>query len=215
MQAIAGWKWGFDNLGKKWTFLVADYAWGHSMAKEFGSRIEAAGGKAQEIRAPQDTKDFVPYLQKVDPDTEVLFTVFLGYNRFRCFEANRGTGTSQTASKIHRYLHYGRHRPRRGRQGISRRLLYGISSSTFGPGAKRIANLRKAYRKACGVDDDGKEVGNPKVSIAGSHMWSSWVVPYMIKLGIEQTGWKDNKKNPDFVKAVCNLKLKAGPWCPW
>jgi len=48
------------------------------MGEEFGSRIKAAGGKVQEIRAPQDTKDFVPYLQKVDPDTEVLFTAFLG-----------------------------------------------------------------------------------------------------------------------------------------
>jgi branched-chain amino acid transport system substrate-binding protein len=47
MQAIAGWKWGFDNMGKKWTFLVADYAWGHSMAKEFGSRV-MCGGKTQD-----------------------------------------------------------------------------------------------------------------------------------------------------------------------
>ncbi len=38
------------------------------MAKEFGSRVVAAGGKTQEIRAPQDAKDFVPYLQKIDPD---------------------------------------------------------------------------------------------------------------------------------------------------
>jgi hypothetical protein len=32
----------------------------------------------RKIRAPQDAKDFVPYLQKVNPDTEVLFIVFLG-----------------------------------------------------------------------------------------------------------------------------------------
>jgi hypothetical protein len=79
---------------------------------------------------------------------------------------------------------------------------------------KELQTYNKTYRKACGVQDDGKEVGNPKVTIAGSHMFSMWIYPYMIKLGIEQTGWKDNKKNADLIKAICSLKLKAGPWCP-
>ena len=57
--------------------MVADYAWGHSLAEEFGKRVKAAGGKVQEIRAPQTTKDFVPFLQKIDPDIDVLFTAFL------------------------------------------------------------------------------------------------------------------------------------------
>ena len=70
------------------------------------------------------------------------------------------------------------------------------------------------YRKACGVTDDGKEVGDPKITIAGSHMWSMWTVPYMIKQGVEQTGWKDNSKNADFIKSVVKMKIKAGPWTP-
>ena len=214
MQAIAGWKWGFDNLGKKWAFLVADYAWGHSMAKEFGSRIVAAGGKAQEIRAPQDTKDFVPYLQKIDPDTEVLFTVFLGTTALGVLRQTVELGLHQ---KLKRYTVICT------TEGIGQEEVGKESAGAYymeyhprhlDQVPKELQAYEKAYRKACGVDDNGREAGNPKVSIAGSHMWSMWTAPYMIKLGIEQTGWKDNKKNPDFVKAVCSLKLKAGPWTP-
>ena len=214
MQAIAGWKWAFDNLGKKWTFLVADYAWGHSMGEEFGSRIKAAGGKVQEIRAPQDTKDFVPYLQKVDPDTEVLFTAFLGavalgalrqtvelglHKRLQRYTVICSTETigQDDVGKESAGAYYLEYHPRH-----------------FDQVPKELQAYDKAYRKTCGVNDDGREVGSPKNTTAYSHMWSMWTVPYMIKLAIEQTGWKDNKKNADFVKAVCNLKIKAGPWAP-
>ena len=214
MQAIAGWKWGFDNLGKKWTFLVADYAWGHSMAKEFGSRVVAAGGKTQEIRAPQDAKDFVPFLQKVDPDTEVLFIVFLGTTALGALRQTVELGLDK---RLKRYTVICT------TEGIGQEEVGKESAGAYymeylprhlDQVPMELQTYERAYRKACGVDADGREVGNPKVSIAGSHMWSMWTAPYMIKLGIEQTGWKDNKKNPDFIKAVCSLKLKAGPWTP-
>jgi branched-chain amino acid transport system substrate-binding protein len=213
-QALAGWKWGFDNLGKKWTFLVADYAWGHSLAREFGSRIVAAGGKTQEIRAPQATQDFVPYLQKVDPDTEVLFTAFLG-------SAALGVLRQTVEVGLHKRLQ--RYTVICCTEGIGQEVVGKESIGAyyieyhprhFDQVPKELQAYDKAYRKACGVTDDGREVGNPKVTIAGSHMWSMWIYPYMIKLGIEQTGWKDNKKNADLINAICSLKLKAGPWCP-
>ena len=92
MQAMAGWEWAFKNLGKKWAFVVADYAWGHSLEEEFGKRVKAAGGKVQEIRAPQTTKDFVPFLQKIDPDIDVLFTAFLNPAALGVMRQIRGTG---------------------------------------------------------------------------------------------------------------------------
>jgi branched-chain amino acid transport system substrate-binding protein len=214
MQAAAGWKWGFDNLGKKWTFLVADYAWGHSLAEEFGSRIRAAGGSTQTIPAPQNASDFVPFLQKVEPDTQVLFTAFLSapalgvmrqsvelglhkrLQRFTVICSTEGIGQEEVG-KESAGAYYLEYHPRH-----------------FDQVPKNLQAFEKAYRKACGVTDDGKDVNDPKNTIAGSHMWSMWEVPYMIKLAVEETGWKDSKKNPDFVKAVCNLKIKAGPWAP-
>jgi len=213
-QAIAGWKFGFDNLGKNWTFLVADYAWGHSLAREFGSRVKAAGGKTQDIFAPPATSDFIPYLQKVDPDTQVLFTAFLG-------SAALGVLRQTVEIGLHKRLQ--RYTVICCTEGIGQEVVgkesIGAYYIEYHPRhldqvPKELHPYEKAYRKACGVDDDGKEVGNPKVTIAGSHMYSMWIYPYMIKLGIEQTGWKDSKKNADLIKAICSLKLKAGPWCP-
>ena len=213
-QAIAGWKFGFDNLGKNWTFLVADYAWGHSLAREFGSRVKAAGGKTQDIFAPPATSDFIPYLQKVDPDTQVLFTAFLG-------SAALGVLRQTVEIGLHKRLQ--RYTVICCTEGIGQEVVgkesIGAYYIEYHPRhldqvPKELHPFETAYRKACGVDNDGREVGNPKVTIAGSHMYSMWIYPYMIKLGIEQTGWKDGKKNADLINAICSLKLKAGPWCP-
>lgn len=213
-QALAGWKWAFDNLGKKWTFLNGDYAWGHSLAREFGGLIKAAGGKTQDIFAPPATADFIPYLQKVDPDTEVLFTAFLGtaalgvlrqtveiglhkrLQRFTVICSTEGIG-QEVVGKESIGAHYIEYHPRHLDQV-----------------PKELHPFEIAYRKACGVDEHGKEIGNPKVTIAGSHMYSMWIYPYQIKLAIEETGWKDNKQNADLIRAIRRQKLKAGPWCP-
>ena len=214
MQAAAGWKWGFDNLGRNWTFLVADYAWGHSLAEEFGNRIKAAGGKTQTILAPQNTSDFVPYLQKVSPDSQVLFTAFLGapalgvmrqtvelglhkrLKRYTVICCTDGVG-QETVGRESAGAHYLSYYPRYA-----------------GQVPKELQAFDKAYREACGVTDDGKDVKDPKNTSTASHMWSMWTTPHMIKLAVEKTGWKDAKKNADFMKAFSSLKVKAGPWAP-
>jgi branched-chain amino acid transport system substrate-binding protein len=214
MQAAAGWKWGFDNLGKNWTFLVADYAWGHSLAEEFGGRIAAAGGKTQTILAPQNTSDFVPYLQKVAPDSKVLFTAFLGapalgvmrqtvelglhkrLQRYTVICCTDGVG-QETVGKESAGAHYLSYYPRHA-----------------GQVPKELQPFDKAYRKAIGMTDDGKDAADPKNTSTASHMWTMWTTPYMIKQAVEKSGWKDEKKNADFMKAFCQLKIKAGPWAP-
>lgn len=162
-QAIAGWKFGFDNLGKKWTFLVADYAWGHSLAKEFGSRVVAAGGKVQNIMAPPATADFIPYLQKVDPDTQVLFTAFLG-------SAALGVLRQTVEIGLHKRLQ--RYTVICCTEGIGQEVVgkesIGAYYIEYHPRhldqvPKELHPYEIAYRKACGVDADGKEIGNPKV----------------------------------------------------
>jgi len=213
-QALAGWKWAFDNLGKKWTFLNADYAWGHSLAREFGGLIKAAGGKTQDIFAPPATADFIPYLQKVDPDTEVLFTAFLG-------TAALGVLRQTVEIGLHKRLQ--RYTVICCTEGIGQDVVgkesIGAYYIEYHPRhldqvPKELHPYEMAYRKACGVDENGREIGNPKVTIAGSHMYSMWIYPYQIKLAIEQTGWKNRNNNADMIRAIRSQKLKAGPWCP-
>jgi branched-chain amino acid transport system substrate-binding protein len=77
--------WGVENLGKVWTIIYTDYAWGQSTNQESKLFIEKAGGKVlTSIPVPLDTKDFVPYVAKIPKDSRVVLrphshsTVVLG-----------------------------------------------------------------------------------------------------------------------------------------
>ena len=77
--AAAGAPWAFENLGKNWTMIFPDYAWGHSHHQEHRKLIESMGGKVNDpIAVPLGTRDLVPYLAKIPEETEVLFSVFFG-----------------------------------------------------------------------------------------------------------------------------------------
>ena len=39
--------WAFQNLGKNWTIISPDYAWGHSHYQEHKVVIESLGGKGE------------------------------------------------------------------------------------------------------------------------------------------------------------------------
>src|ERR1700745_3522744 len=67
--AAASLPWCVENLGKVWTIIYADYAWGQSTSQESKVYIERAGGKVlNAIPVPLDAKDFVPYLGQVSAD---------------------------------------------------------------------------------------------------------------------------------------------------
>ena len=59
-----------ENLGKVWSIIYADYAWGQSTNQESKLYIEKAGGKVlASIPVPLDTKDFVPYVAQIPADS--------------------------------------------------------------------------------------------------------------------------------------------------
>src|SRR5215212_1028804 len=71
--------WCYENLGKVWTIIYADYAWGQSTKDESKAVIEKLGGKVlKTIAVPLDTKDFVPYLAQIPDNTEVVLPAFIG-----------------------------------------------------------------------------------------------------------------------------------------
>ena len=58
--------------GKNWVLLTNDYVWGHNTSKATREQVEANGGKiVEELLVPQNTRDFSPYLlklQQLKPD---------------------------------------------------------------------------------------------------------------------------------------------------
>ncbi|WP_284615211.1 ABC transporter substrate-binding protein [Aquabacterium humicola] len=63
-QAIV--KNAMKTSGKNWVLLTNDYVWGHNTSKATRAVIEANGGKViDELLVPQNTRDFSPYLLKL------------------------------------------------------------------------------------------------------------------------------------------------------
>ena len=68
--AAASVPWCVENLGKVWSIIYADYAWGQSTNQESKLFIEKAGGKVlTSIPVPLDTKDFVPYVAQIPAES--------------------------------------------------------------------------------------------------------------------------------------------------
>ncbi len=214
MQAQVGWKWAFDNLGKKWTFVVADYSWGRSLAQEFGARIRKAGGEVQVIKAPPRTSDFIPYLQKVHGDSEVLFTAFLGSAALGVMRQSVEIGLHERMKRFSVICTAdGIGMDQIGKEAVGMHFLsYHPRYLDQLPEAQRP--YEAAFRKAVGVTPEGRDVSNPKKVIVGSHYWSGWEYVGLIKRAVETSGWRSKKDNKEFHKAFFNLKVQAGPWFP-
>jgi branched-chain amino acid transport system substrate-binding protein len=79
-DSLTGAKYAVDNLGKTYFSLAPDSVFGKSSAAAWKGVIEKEGGKiASEEYAPQDAKDFTPYLQKaVQSKADVLLISWAG-----------------------------------------------------------------------------------------------------------------------------------------
>ena len=95
--AAAGAPWAYQNLGKRWTIISPDYAWGHSHYKEHKAIIERLGGKVYDpIFVPLDAKNLIPYPTKIPQDTEVLFSVFFGALSVAFYTQAKSMGLEKT-----------------------------------------------------------------------------------------------------------------------
>ena len=100
-QAVAGAPWALKNLGRKWTFVFADYGWGWSHFNEHKKVLDTLGATVNApIAVPLDAKDLLPYLAKVPADSEVLYTIFFGAQSTAMYTQSKSMGLDQ---KMKRY----------------------------------------------------------------------------------------------------------------
>jgi len=206
-------EWAVKNLGKRWSYIVADYAWGRGHEKECRQRVDHFGGESlSSIFVPLGTKDFVPYLTKVDPKTEVLFN---------CFFGAENVGFTQQSYKLipKSVIRFGA----AGFEGVEvEPLREEIDGAYFVVSLPRDFNevpgdIRpyiKTLNEAVGVGPDGREITNPKNLVTPNYYWSPWEQVYLIKRGIEKSAWKTREDHPKFIMALEGIKVKAGPAFP-
>ena len=203
--AAAGAPWAYNNLGKTWTIISPDYAWGHSHYQEHKAVIEKLGGKVYDpIFVPLDAKDLVPYLAKIPSDTQVLFSVFFGAQSVAFYSQAKSMGLEKTMKM---YSVSGT------MEAIAPADLQGA-----GEGVYLVENFprmlkykdddfHKQHNIRMAIDDvDARENNSPRV-MAKSHAWQSWENVFALKKAIEVSGWKSKKDDKLVIEALEGLTL--------
>ena len=190
--AAAGAPWAFQNLGKRWTIISPDYAWGHSHYKEHKAIIEKLGGKVNDpIFVPLDAKDLVPYLTKIPQDTRGAVLGVLRRAVGRLLHAGQVDGPREDDEDVlgvrhHRGDRAGRSQGR-GRRRLHRRELpaHGEIQGRRVPSPVRQADRHRRRARAAR--------SAPTSVNAKSHSWQSWENLFALKKAIETSGWKTKK----------------------
>lgn len=204
--AAAGAPWAMKNLGKRWTIISPDYAWGHSHFKEHKAVIERMGGTvAEPIFVPLDTKDLVPYLAKIPQDTEVLFSVFFGALSVAFYTQAKSMGLEKTMKM---YSVSGTI------EAIAPADLNGAAEGVYiVENFPRMVKYKddEFHRKFCqliGTDDvHAREVDSNRVN-AKSHSWQSWENIFLLKKAIETAGWKSKKDDQAVIEALEGMQME-------
>lgn len=203
--AAAGVPWAVQNLGKTWTVIYADYAWGQSHFQEAKVLIEKMGGKAIGIPVPLDAKDLVPYLTQIKDDTQVLFSIFFGalsvafYTQAKTMGINKRMKMYSIAGTI---------------EAIAPDDIGGAAEGVYVvenfPRMLRHKNdaFHKEHLKIMGIDEvDAREMGS-KLVAAKSHYWQSWENMFALKQAIETSGYKNAKDTPGVIQALEGMQMK-------
>ncbi len=198
--AAASAPWAYENLGKNWTMIFPDYAWGHSHHQEHKKVIEALGGTVNDpIAVPLDAKDLVPYLAKIPEETEVLFSVFFGALSVAFYTQQKSMGLNE---RMKMYSVIGTI------EAIDPRAIDGAAEGVYfienfpRSLAADDNEYHRAFIKAMDVDSvHAQENGSSRV-MAKSHCWQSWEDLFILKQAIEASGWQRPKDTPGVVEAL-------------
>lgn len=203
--AAAGAPWAYANLGKNWTVISPDYAWGHSHYQEHKAIVEKLGGKVNPpIFVPLDAKDLVPYLAKIPQETEVLFSVFFGAQSVAFYTQAKSMGLEKT---MRMYSICGT------LEAIAPADIQGAAEGLYVlENFPRMLQYKddafhKEHNKRMEIDDvHAREANSPRV-MAKSHAWQSWENVFALKKAVEASGWKAKKDDPGVIEALEGMTM--------
>jgi branched-chain amino acid transport system substrate-binding protein len=204
--AAAGVPWAMQNIGKNWTVIYADYAWGQSHFQEAKAVVERLGGKVSAgIAVPLDTKDFVPYLTRIPQETQVLFSIFFGslsiafYTQAKAMGLDKRTAMYSISGTI---------------EAIAPADIEGAAEGVYVvenfPRMLKYKDdpFHREHNKIIEIDDvDARELNSKRV-MAKSHAWQSWENMFALKQAIEASGYKTRKDTPGVIQALEGQQMK-------
>lgn len=203
--AAAGAPWAVENLGKNWTMIFPDYAWGHSHHQEHRKLIESMGGTVNDpIAVPLGTKDLVPYLSKIPEETEVLFSVFFGALSVAFYSQSKSMRLDE---KMKMYSVSGTI------EAIDPRDIDGAAEGVYflenfpRPLEYKDDEYHKQFIEMMAIDSvHAEEIGSDRI-MAKSHAWQSYENFFALKAAIEMSGWQRDSDTPGVIEALEGLEM--------
>ena len=204
--AAAGVPWCMENLGKNWTVIYADYAWGQSHFQETKAIVEKLGGKVVgNIPVPLDAKDFVPYLTQIPAETQVVFSIFFGSLSVAFYTQSQSMGIGK---KMKMYSVSGT------LEAIAPADIEGAAEGVYilenFPRVLKYKDdaFHKEHNRIMEIDNlDARDVNSKRV-MAKSHAWQSWEDLYTLKAAIEGAGYKTRKDTEGVIQALEGLPMR-------
>jgi branched-chain amino acid transport system substrate-binding protein len=204
--AAASMPWCVENLGKVWTIIYADYAWGQSTNQESKLFIDKAGGKVlTSIAVPLDTKDFVPYLAQIPGDTEVVLPAFIGSLSVAFYTQAKNMGLDKKVKMFSSSASL---------ESIDPNDVQGAAEGVyfFENFPRMLAHKNDAFHqefnKVLGIDDVyAKEIGGTRV-MDKSHGWQAWEDVFAIKAAVEASGYKTRKDIEGVLQVLEGMEMK-------
>jgi branched-chain amino acid transport system substrate-binding protein len=198
--------WCYENLGKVWTIIYADYAWGQSTKDESKAIIERLGGKVlKTIAVPLDTKDFVPYLAQIPDGTQVVLPAFIGALSVAFYTQAKTMGIEKNVKMFSSSASIEAIAP----DDLNGAAEGGYFLENFPRQVKHKDDaFHREFVKLMGIDEvHGREKGGSRV-IDKSHAWQSWEDMFAIKQAIEASGYKGRKDMEGAIRALEGLQMK-------
>jgi len=204
--AAAGIPWCMENLGKSWTMIYADYAWGQSTAQESKLVVERMGGKVlASIPVPLDTKDFVPYIAQIPADTQVLLPAFIGALSVGFYTQAKSSGLDKRVKMYSSSASIEAIAP----DDIEGAAEGGYFFENFPRMLKhKDDSFHKEHNQLIGIDDVHARELNGKRVMDKSHAWQSWEDIFALKQAIETSGYKTRKDVEGVIQVLEGMQMK-------
>lgn len=207
-ESIGGARKYADMIGKKWTVLYVDYAWGQSERDWWTKGIEAAGGEVvSPVALPMDAQDLFPYIGQLDRSVDGIYIPVL--NTLQVLQTIRSAGLDQkiVLAGLSFSLFDYRELREAGENVFGNELAPILLKDLEG------THMPDIY-KVMGIDENGVETSSGKV------VGSSMVVGIAQTLGflkenVEKSGWKSKADTAALIKHAESVPTYSkGPLFP-
>ncbi|MCX7890086.1 MAG: ABC transporter substrate-binding protein [Rhodobacteraceae bacterium] len=196
-----------QNLGRKVTMMIPDFAFGYDHRDYFSAAIQAQGGPAPTVIAvPPAETSFTRYFPQIPTDTEVLYHVMVG-PAVLTFVKELGEFFGGSRPAMFGFI------DSLEAVDLASPGLEFLEGTYFWEGNPRYAQADQSefdrnFRAAVGVDANGASLSDPADVSTYAHMWGCWETLHVIKAGMEAcayTGPMDRAKLIEAVEAMTTM----------